>query len=174
MKASKASTEFQVRAAEALQALLGRISGVRLNEIKRKSPFPGCAFDLLAQIDVYGHSRTLACKFKILSTPRQLRIALNHLCIHAARIGSETIPVLISPCLSSEAQELCKQARTGYLDLEGNARLNLGEVFIGLRSHPCRNAGSTPSTKPTHDRSLAAPGNLRHFPSDSTEIALIA
>jgi hypothetical protein len=47
---------------------------------------------------------------------------------------NETTPVLIAPYLSPEAQTLCKERDAGFLDLEGNARLSPGEVFIGKRS----------------------------------------
>ena len=51
-----------------------------------------------------------------------------------ARFPGETTPVLIAPELSEEAQALCRESNTGFLDFEGNARLYLDEVFIVKRS----------------------------------------
>ena len=49
--------------------------------------------------------------------------------------------VLIAPyLLPPEAQALCKERSASYLDLEGNAHLAFGEVFIGKRSVPGRAA----------------------------------
>jgi hypothetical protein len=55
-----------------------------------------------------------------------------------ARFPGATTPVLIAPELSEEAQALCRDSNTGFLDLEGNARLYLDEVFIVKRSLPHR------------------------------------
>jgi hypothetical protein len=36
--------------------------------------------------------------------------------------------------MSAQTRALCEQNRVGFLDLEGNARLVVDEVFIGKRS----------------------------------------
>ena len=50
--------------------------------------------------------------------------------------AGDTMPVLIAPYLSPEAQALCNESKTGFIDLEGNVRLALGEVFIVKRTMP--------------------------------------
>lgn len=144
--------DLERRATEALQALLGEISVIRLKEIQRTSKGA-----MLARVDVLGHSHTLACEIKPSEQPENLRVVLQTLHDDAARYDSAATPVLIAPHFSPEAQKLCKECSTGYLDLEGNAQLALGEVFIGKRSLRAR--GEQHSSGHT-----AEPAFLRGFP----------
>jgi hypothetical protein len=134
MKTDRAATGFQLRAAEALKALLEQVSAVKLKEIKSEPPVRGRAAEILVQIDVYGHSHTLACELNADTRPSKVRASLKKLQDCAAHVAGEATPVFIAPHLSPEAQALCKESHTGFLDLEGNARLSVGEVFIGKRS----------------------------------------
>lgn len=134
MKTDRAATELEVRAAEALKSLLKQVSAVKLKEMKHEASARGGAAEILAHIDVYGHSHTLACKVNADTRPSKVRASLRKLEDCAANLAGETTLVLIAPYLSPEAQALCKQSHAGFLDLEGNARLSLGEVFIGKRS----------------------------------------
>lgn len=139
MKSDRTATELEVRAAEALKSLLQQVSAVKLKEMKHEPPARGCAAEILVHIDIYGHSHTLACEVNPDTRPSKVRASLKKLRDCAAHLAGEATPVLIAPYLSPEAQALCKQSHAGFLDLEGNARLSLGEVFIGKRSlrlHP--------------------------------------
>ena len=44
--------------------------------------------------------------------------------------------MLIVPRISDGAKALCAQSKAGIVDLEGNARIDVDEVFIGIRSLP--------------------------------------
>jgi hypothetical protein len=138
MKTDWAANELEARAAEALKLLLEQVSAVKLKEMKRESQARGSAAEvvtpILAHIDVYGHSHTLACGVNADTRPSKVRASIKKLQECAAHLAGETTLVLIAPYLSPEAQTLCKQSHAGFLDLEGNARLSLGEVFIGKRS----------------------------------------
>jgi hypothetical protein len=134
MKTDWAADELEVRAAEALKSLLEQISAVKLKEMKRQSPAHGRAAEILAHIDIYGRSHTLACEVNADMRPSKVRASIRKLQDCAANLSGEITLVLIAPYLSPEAQALCKQSHAGFLDLEGNARLSLGEVFIGKRS----------------------------------------
>ena len=134
MKTDRAASELEIRAAAALEALLEQVSAVKLREIKRKPPARGRAAEIVARIDVYGHSHTLACAFNLDPSPSTVRASLKKMLDCAAHLAGQTTPVLIAPYLSPEVQALCKESRAGFLDLEGNARLTLGEFFIGKRS----------------------------------------
>ena len=139
MKPERAASQLELRAAEALRALLEQVSAIKLKEMKRESQGRGRAAEILAHIDVYGHSRTLACEVKAKADPSNLRDVLRELHQNAAHLSGDATPVLIAPYLSPEAQALCNENHAAFLDLEGNARLALGEVFIGKRSvgyHP--------------------------------------
>jgi hypothetical protein len=141
-------TEFETRATEALKALLGRVSAIKLRDLERVSPPRARFAAILAHIEVFGHSHILACEVDPevdpYGEPDQLRAMLRELQVDAASLASGATPVLIAPYLSPEAQAICKQSHVGFLDLEGNARLSVGEVFIGIHSHP-RGAASQPS-----------------------------
>jgi len=134
MKTDQVATELEVRATEALKALLEQVSAIKLKEMQRQSPPRGQAMEILAHIDVFGHSHTLACKVNLDTRPGKVRDSLRKLQDSAAHFAGKATPVLIAPYLSPEAQALCKESQAGFLDLEGNARLSLGEVFIGKRS----------------------------------------
>jgi hypothetical protein len=139
MKTDRAATELEVRGTEALKALLNQVSAVKLKEMKHETPVRGRTAEILVHIDIYGHSHTLACEVNADTRPSKVRASLRKLQDCAANLACEATPVLIAPYLSPEAQALCKESHAGFLDLEGNARLSLGEVFIGKRSlhlHP--------------------------------------
>ena len=133
MRIDRATTEFEVRAAEALKALLQQVSAIKLKEMKHE-PARGRSAEILVHIDVFGHSHTLACEVNPDTRPSKVRASLKKLQDCAAQHSGATTPVFIAPYLSPEAQALCKESKAGFLDLEGNARLSLGEVFIGKRS----------------------------------------
>ncbi len=134
MKNDRAADALEARATEALKSLLGQVSAVKLKEMKRESPAHGRAAEILAHVDVYGHSHTLACEVNADTRPSKVRASIKKLQDCAAHLAGETTMVLIAPYLSPEAQALCEASHAGFLDLEGNARLSLGEVFIGKRS----------------------------------------
>ena len=134
MKTDRAAAEFEFRAAEALKALLEQVSAVKLKEMKTEPPARGRAAEILVQIDIHGHSHTLACELNADARPSKVRASLRKLQDCAAHLAGEATPVFIAPYLSPEAQAICKESHAGFLDLEGNARLSVGEVFIGKRS----------------------------------------
>ena len=134
MKSDRAATQFEHRATEALKALLEQVSAVKLKEMKTEPPVRGRAAEILVQIDIYGRSHTLACEVNADTRPSKVRASLKKLRDCAAHLAGEATPVFIAPYLSPEAQAICKESHAGFLDLEGNARLSVGEVFIGKRS----------------------------------------
>ena len=135
MKTDRAATELEVRAAEALRVAAG--AGFRRqaqrdeDASRRRAAAPRKSWCISTS---YGHSHTLACEVNADTRPSKVRASLKKLQDCAAHLAGETTPVLIAPYLSPEAQALCKESHAGFLDLEGNARLSVGEVFIGKRS----------------------------------------
>jgi hypothetical protein len=124
------------RAVEALMAVLCQVSQIKLKDIDLDSHRPDLQVDILAHIDVHGHSHTLVCKVRASGRPEHVRMALKELQCHASQFSGNATPVLIAPRLSEEAKAICRESKAGFLDLEGNARLELGEVFIGKCSLP--------------------------------------
>jgi hypothetical protein len=123
-------------AAEVLKSVLRHVSQIKLVRIDLDSPQPELKVDILAHLDIHGHSRTLMCKVSASGRPEHVRMALQEFHVHTAQFSANAIPVLIAPHFSEEAKALCRESHAGFLDLEGNARLDLGEVFIGKRSLP--------------------------------------
>ena len=138
MKPGDASHDLEVRAAQALKAVLQEISTVKVKEIRQESANWRSDSCLTAYVDVFGHSHELACEIQTDGQPGRLRSAFEQMRAAPAWKRGDATPVIIAPYLSPEAQEICKQNQAGFLDLEGNARLAMGEVFIVKRSLPFR------------------------------------
>ena len=77
MRTDRAATEFELRAAEALRALLEQVSAVKLKEMKSEPPVRGRAAEILARIDILGHSHTLACELNADTRPSKVRASLK-------------------------------------------------------------------------------------------------
>jgi hypothetical protein len=122
---------MEARAAVALGALLDQVSSIKRRDIqfqpvRRRS-------DILASIDVLGRSHKLVCSVAD-DNPAHARRTLRKLEMCADARRADATRVLIMPTLSAEIRALCEQRQVGFLDLEGNGRLVVDEVFIGKRS----------------------------------------
>jgi hypothetical protein len=131
MKATRTPNEMEAKAAEALNALLHQVSSIKTRDIKfqparRKS-------NILADIDVLGRSHKLVCNV-VDGQPDDVKRALQRLRTCAEGKKSDATPVLIAPYLSNQDREMCAKNRVGFVDLQGNARITVDEVFIGKRS----------------------------------------
>jgi hypothetical protein len=131
MGTKNSANDLEEQAVGALCALLGEVSVVKLKEVRREARHSSGDIGLVAYVDVLGHSHTLACR---IAQPEGIRSALRRLSDGAAKMDDGATPVIIAPYMSPEAQALCKESHAGFIDLEGNARIALGEVFIGKRS----------------------------------------
>ena len=54
-------------------------------------------------------------------------------CHRATDAAGDTTPVLIAPRVSAALQKLCREIKAGMIDLQGNARLEIGELFIACQ-----------------------------------------
>jgi len=134
MKTTDARREMIFRATEALKSVLSQVSTLKLKEIRRALASSGGETGFVACVDVLGRSHTLACAVKTDAHPGNLHTTLTELHESAARVAGDATPVLIATYLSPEAQALCNESHSGFLDLEGNARIAVGEIFIGKRT----------------------------------------
>lgn len=122
---------LETEAAQSLRDTLRQISVIKVNDISRMGN------TLMAHVEIYGHAHLLVCKVAENCNSAHLRRVFMELRKLHANSPVATTPILIAPDLSSEeAQALCRETNTGFLDLEGNARLYLDEVFICKRSLP--------------------------------------
>ncbi len=141
MKTTLIPNEMETRAAAALGALLHQVSSIKTRDItfqpvRRKS-------DILADIDVLGHNHRLVCNVAD-EQPGNVQRALKKLrTCSDGRHGAT--PVLITLHASPQTRAMCEKSHIGFLDLDGNARLEVGEVFIGKRS--VRSAYASPESQ---------------------------
>lgn len=145
-----------IQGIEALKELFQQVSAIKLREIKLMLPDAAGEGDILAYVEVYGHSRLLMCKVKSSGDVRQVRSALRKFDDHLRHVRGKVTPVLIAPRLSPDAQTLCRESNTGFLDLEGNARIVMDEVFFAKRSMP-------PHKKPGTELLPVSPGGSKKY-----------
>ncbi|MEN0106435.1 MAG: type IV toxin-antitoxin system AbiEi family antitoxin [Pseudomonas sp.] len=143
------SVKIEQKCAEALRIALAQIPAMKqLDILPAELTDP---VDLIVQIQVYGKRHTLVVGIKSNGQPRHVRAALLALQDYARRQPEPVIPVFIAPYLSTEAQDICQDCQVAYLDLEGNARLAFGTVFIS------RQVASKPTIERRELRSLFKP-----------------
>ena len=128
--------DLEAQAIEALKAALQDVSVIKLREIRTESGGRKGGKNITADIDIYGHHRVLVCKVKDSSEIVRVKRGLRELRALTKNHGKEMTPIFIAPMLSDEAQTLCREKDSSFLDLAGNARLMISEVFIVKHSMP--------------------------------------
>jgi hypothetical protein len=143
MKSTRIPNEMEAKAAEALGALLHSVSSIKTRDIKFQPTHRKT--DILADIDVFGRNHKLVCSVAH-GEPDGVRKALEKLRTSVDSKKGDVTPVLITSHLSAQDRAMCEERRVGFLDLDGNARLVVDEIFIGKRSvrnvpthHPATN-----------------------------------
>ena len=135
MKTTLLGEDLETNALAALKAVLHQVSTIELKAIvEKKTPDLSRQTEFEVRIGVLGQEHTLTCKVTPSCEMRAVRKALREFQDDAARFPGNTIPVFIAPYVSQEARELCIRSRTSFVDLDENARLVVGDVFIAKRS----------------------------------------
>lgn len=122
--------EAEARAAEALRRLLENIPILHVEGIDAEAVSGDWEPDLIARLVVDGNRHLLICEYKSSGQPRFARSALLELRNYVAQRAPEATPVFIAPYISPAVRQMCEERGVGYLDLEGNARIAFGGVFI--------------------------------------------
>ena len=86
--------------------------------------------NLIARLLVDVRSHLLICEYKSNGQPRHARSAVLELRNYIAHRAPQATPVFIAPYISPTVRQLCEENGVGFLDLEGNARIAFGGVFI--------------------------------------------
>jgi hypothetical protein len=120
----------EARAGEALLGLLEKIPILQVEGIEAEGMSGDWQPDLIARLLVDGRPHQLICEYKSNGQPRYARSALLELRNYVAHRAPQATPVFIAPYISSSVRRLCEDMGAGYLDLEGNARIAFGGVFI--------------------------------------------
>jgi hypothetical protein len=130
LKPANPMKEFEMRAADALGALLEQVSVVKAKDIELEPPALDFKADVVARVSVSGKQHILICECKANGQPRHIRTALLQLRQYVSRLGNNATPIVIAPFLSAEGQAMCRESGAGYLDFAGNARIVFNGVFI--------------------------------------------
>ncbi|MHB8911029.1 MAG: type IV toxin-antitoxin system AbiEi family antitoxin [Syntrophales bacterium] len=134
MKFSK--TELEQKAAEAIRASLEDVPSVKIKGIETGPDFKGYRADLVTTVSTpTGTTRFLVAEIKATGEPRVAREALNRLWRNWAN-QPDVVPLFIAPYISPKSAEICKQDNAGYVDLAGNCRLVLENVFVEREGRP--------------------------------------
>lgn len=134
MKFSK--NELEQKAAEAMRACLEDVPSLKIKGIRPERDFKGYDADLVTTVTTLsGTTRFLVAEIKTTGEPRVAREALNQLSRNWAN-QPDVVPVFIAPYISPASAEICKQDSTSYVDLAGNCRLVLDNVFVEREGRP--------------------------------------
>jgi hypothetical protein len=128
----------RMRAAEALEILLCQTSATKLRKMEMGVAGRSGEIDIVAHIDVLGRGYVVACQITDGGDAAQIKEALESLRRWSAHLEEKAIPVVVVPHLTPEARALCREGHAGCLDMQGSGSLAFGEIFISVRSTPCR------------------------------------
>ncbi|MBS1805092.1 MAG: hypothetical protein JST28_17160 [Acidobacteria bacterium] len=142
---------METEAIDALRETLRQISVIKVKEICVSRHGHHSEKTILGHIEIYGHAHLLACKFVSACDPMHLRRAVHDLKKVQKERGVVVMPILIATTISEEAQSICRNNDIGFLDLDGNARLYLDEVFIVKRSLHHKTIPPPAETLPTSE-----------------------
>ncbi|WP_238594172.1 type IV toxin-antitoxin system AbiEi family antitoxin [Burkholderia pyrrocinia] len=120
----------ETRAGEALRGLLEKIPILQVEGIDTEAVSGDWEPDLIARLLVDGRQHILICECKSSGQPRYARSALLELQNYVVHRAPEATPVFIAPYISPAVRQLCEEKGVGYLDMQGNARIAFGGVFI--------------------------------------------
>jgi hypothetical protein len=130
LKHSHSMKKAETRASEALRGLLEKIPIIHVKDIGPEAVPGEWGPDLIVRLRVDGQPHQLICDYKSNGQPRYARFALLELRNYLVRRAPHATPVFIAPYISPAVRQLCQENGVGYLDLEGNARITFGGVFI--------------------------------------------
>lgn len=122
--------QAEARAYEALRGLLEKIPILQVEGIEAEGVSGDWKPDLIVRLLVDGRPHLLICEYKSNGQPRHARSAVLELRNYVAHRAPQATPIFIAPYISPAVRQLCEEKGVGFLDLEGNARIAFGGVFI--------------------------------------------
>ena len=131
LKAANSVKDFERRAALLLEQLLRRVPSLTVKSVAVEEPSgKASGIDIFARVRSGQQDYSLVCEVKQNGQPRFAREAINQLKAYLSRSKREEIPIFIAPFLTAATREFCQAEGVGYLDLEGNAHIAFGPVYI--------------------------------------------
>jgi len=143
------------RAVEAVTDLLRQVEVVESVDVETRPGSRDPDVDFVIRVAAGDRRHTLLCEVKRNGQPRHVRAAVPMLLIAAARADDDAVPVFVAAYLSPAARAVCSELGAGYVDLEGNARLVFGGVFVE------RSVPHVPTTERRDMRSVFRPKSAR-------------
>jgi hypothetical protein len=152
LKAANPVKDFEQSAALLLGEILHRVPSLTVKSVAVEEPGgKDRGIDILASVRAGGQEYFLICEVKHNGQPRFAREAINQMKAYLSGSKREAIPIFIAPFLTAATQEFCRSEGVGYLDLEGNAHIAFGPVYIE------RTTASRPAAEKREFRSLFKP-----------------
>lgn len=130
LKSIQSVNRIEIQARNALEQVLSRVPIVVVDNIRSDLPMSNRRIDLVADVRAAGTPYRLLCEILPNGQPRYVNNALLQFREHAAYGAPDTVPILVAPYFSPGTRALCQQYQVGYLDIEGNAQIAFGGVFI--------------------------------------------
>lgn len=115
-------------AAKAIEECLARVPSTMLEMCKKSDS----RYDLSYRLVQKGRQRLIVIEVKNSGEPRIAREAVNHLA-RCREDCPDCFGVFVAPFISEQAAAICEQENVGYLDLAGNCRLSLDDIYIERR-----------------------------------------
>lgn len=138
--------EVEERAAEALRGLFERSPEIEVDKIRfLPSNGPSPPVDILASFSAFGRRHRVACEVRSNGQPSHVRSAILFVRDYVAHLDFDAAPMVSAPFLSERSQALCVESGVGYLDLHGNAFLQVPGILIDV---------SVPGEPPAERRGL--------------------
>ena len=125
---------FEQQIESLLRDLLGRAPFLKVKSFQRVAEVSGSQPDWLVEVEAGDRPWVLVVEGKQHGQPREVRNGLLQLQRFQDQTrGKPCYGVMVAPFLSPESARLCTDAKVGYADLAGNARLSFDQVFIELQ-----------------------------------------
>jgi len=127
--------EIVLKTKDELERILATVPFIETNQFKPERPLGNTRADLIIQIKIDGKVQTLLVETKSLGEPRMIRMAIQQL-RESVGLIENAYPMVAAPFISNDAANICKQSKTGYVDLGGNCYLSFDRVFIERKNYP--------------------------------------
>jgi hypothetical protein len=93
------------------------------------------AFDIAIDIKIDGKLMSILVECKSIGEPRMIRQAIQQV-NESIALFKNAYAVIAAPFISSDAANICRQNKVGYLDLAGNCLLSFDRIFIERKNYP--------------------------------------
>jgi hypothetical protein len=130
LKKADSLKAFERDAAIALESILKEIPIITIEKVELRPSMGRNEIDVLVRLTAANRPHVLACEVKSNGQPRYVRDGLLQLRNYIEHSNLQATPIFIAPYLSLEARMICVENKVGFVDLQGNMRLEFDGVFI--------------------------------------------